>query len=96
MNWNSANGAPQEASLELHGQTGEFKLFRRVVRGRPDPCDSIVAPVQVEQEGEDIHIRASYSKVLTGCQDRHLVMKRVGESRLEGAYKSGIPVMATK
>jgi hypothetical protein len=96
LSWTGTNGSPQEAVIELRGDSGEFKLMRHIVRGKPDPCDSIAAPVQLERAGEEINVTARYSAVLGGCRDRVMTLRRVSDAKLEGAFKSGTAVSATR
>jgi hypothetical protein len=94
--WQARSGAQNGAVMNINGDKGDFKLQRNVVRGRPDPCDSVTAPITVTRDGDSVKLHVAYSQAMTGCPDRNLTLNPVGD-KLEGSYDgSGIAVTATR
>lgn len=83
-----------EGSVDVKDDAGTWATNAHDQR---DACAGREAPIIVRSaSAEELVFRVMRSKVLSGCPDFTLTMKRVGDGRLEGAMRNGWTVRMTR
>ena len=81
--WTGNDGRPAEAEVELAGETGKLRLFKRA--SNKDACAKQEAPVSVKTLTDgSLFLRAEYATALAGCANRSFTLKPVDDRTMKG------------
>ena len=82
-----ANGKSFEAILVIDGNGGNWNAY---AQKRANPCVGKEVPIAVNApSADDINIDLQFTKILQGCTDVALKLKRTGPNTLAGTRSSG-------
>lgn len=90
-NWlakfNGERGTPEDAKLVVKASAGTWTNSKRI---SSNPCLGRTTPVVVSRaSSSEFEFAVNGSKVLTGCPDFIVSVKRVDDRTLEGQYSDG-------
>ena len=92
--WQTPQGAPRTAALELQGGSG---TFRNVGTWRgADACFTRPAPAKIEMKDGEPYLTIMRSQALAGCQDSSAKLTVGADGSMTAAFPDGRPVVYKK
>ena len=83
-------GGAQAAELIVKDDGGTWKVWGTSHDTKRNPCIGRDLPITVKRAStEELAFRIEGSKVLAGCPDGNVTLKRVDDQRLEGQFGDG-------
>lgn len=85
--FNATDGKPYEAKVVVRADSGSWQIL---ARAKGNPCVGREMPITINKvEPESFEFGMTGSRVLTGCEDFVVQMKRIDDKSFEGALADG-------